>query len=57
MKDTYDSTIKKYGESVQPHSRLSVFGILDYRNFTDYDKYLGSTCPPAKRSSDSHSLP
>ena len=44
MKDTYDSTIKKYGESVHPHSRLSVFGIqtfgrkvtllqLDYRNF------------------------
>lgn len=43
MKDTYDSTIKKYGEKVRPHSRLSVFGVqtfgqkvtllqLDFRN-------------------------
>ncbi|KAF9346497.1 hypothetical protein BGX34_003852 [Mortierella sp. NVP85] len=30
MKDTLDSTMKKYGESVRPHSRFSVFGIQTF---------------------------
>ncbi|KAG0209978.1 hypothetical protein BGX31_002013 [Mortierella sp. GBA43] len=43
MRDTFDSSMKKYGERVRPHSRFSVFGIhmlgekltllqMDFRN-------------------------